>query len=466
MTIVRSVAAARRVQRAALLILAVLVLPASASAHTLLSEMLLKVLLSDIVLAPPQGPFQSHEAHFRPVLNPGEVAAGFEINQLEVPLAINSIIAAQLSTIPLGSSSGGFSYTFDPELGTFSRQSRTFGSAFVERALTAGRGRWNAGFNYQRATYDSLEGLDLQNGDIAVYLVHQDCCGAVNQPGSPPSPFFEGDVIENRLSLDLTSSTFSAYLTYGITDRLDVGLVVPFVTIDMQATVQARVMRLATAENPNIHQFEGGAVEETFTDGSRAQGLGDILLRGKFRFLDAAGGGLAAATDIRLPTGDSEQLLGTGGAQVKIALIGSMEEGAFSPHVNLGYTFSGGGGTDPLSVTPNVPDEFSYAAGFDTALHQRVTLSVDILGRNLRDLGRLVPTGRQFPFVTQGGSFGTATFEEFTRRPGNLNLLVGAVGVRFNPRGNLLIGAEVLLPMSDNGLRDNLTPVIGIDYSF
>ena len=131
----------RLVVRCVVLTAWLLLLPAPAAAHTLLSEMLLKILLSDIVLAPPQGPFQSHEAHFRPITGPGEVAAGFEINQLEVPLAINSIMAAQLATIPLGSSSGGFSYTFDPALGTFSRESSTFGSAFVERALTAGRGR-------------------------------------------------------------------------------------------------------------------------------------------------------------------------------------------------------------------------------------------------------------------------------------------------------------------------------------
>lgn len=449
-----------------LVVVVLLIAPAPAAAHTLLSEILLKILLSDIVLAPPEGPFSSHEAHFQPILRPGEVAAGFEINQLEVPLAINSIMAAQLATIPLGSSSGGFSYTFDSALGTFSRQSSTFGSAFVERALTAGRGRWNAGVNFQRATYDSLEGLDLANGDIAVYLVHQDCCGATNQPGVPPNPFFEGDVIENRLSLDLTSSTFSAFLNYGVTDRFDLGLVVPFVTINMRASVDARVIRLATVDNAGIHQFEGGATERTFTENGRAQGLGDILLRGKYRFLDSPGGGIAVSVDYRVPTGDAEQLLGTGGSQVKLALIGSMAQGPFSPHVNMGYTFSSGGGSDSLSVTPNVPDEFSYAVGFDAAVHGRLTFSADVLGRNLRDLGRLVPTRRQFPFVTAANAFGTATFEEFTRRPGDLNLLVAAAGIRYNPRGNLLISAQMLVPITESGLRDRITPVIGIDYSF
>lgn len=440
--------------------------PAPAAAHTLVSELLLKALLSDVVLAPPTGPFASHEAHFKPVLGPGEVAPGFELNQFEIPLAINSVIASQLSTVPLGSSSGGFAYTFDPALGTFSRQSSTFGSAFAERALTAGRGRWNLGFNVQRATYDSLEGQRLRDGDIRVYLVHQDCCGAANSPGTPPDPFFEGDLVGNRLSLDLSSSTFSAFMNYGVTDRLDVGAVIPVVTIDMHVSVTSRIIRLATDSIPGIHSFPDGSSERTNTESARAQGLGDILLRGKYRLFDAAGGGIAAGIDLRLPTGDSAQLLGAGGFQTKLSFIGSMAAGPFSPHVNVGYTVSGEADPDPLSVAPRRPDEFSYAAGFDTAIGPAVTFSADLLGRSLRDLGRLVPVTRQFPFTTPAGAFGVSAFEEFTRRPGDLTTVVGAAGVRFNPVGSLLISAQFLVPISKAGLTDKVTPVLGLDYSF
>src|SRR5262245_48510499 len=272
---------------------AVCLAPVPAHAHTLLSELLLKILLSDIVLAPPTAPgFQSHEAHFQPVVG-GDLASGFQVNQLEVPLAINSVIAAQLATIPLGSSSGGFSYTFDPALGTFSRESSTFGSAWVERALTAGRGRWNLGFNFQHATYDTLEGKDLSGGNVAVYLVHQDCCTPENQAGTPPAPFFEGDIIRNQLSLKLTSSTFTLYANYGFTDRLDLGIVVPFVTTRMEASAHATVLKLATADVPGIHNFPGGAADETIHDSASAQGVGDILLRSMYRFFDGAACGLA-----------------------------------------------------------------------------------------------------------------------------------------------------------------------------
>ena len=322
------------------------------------------------------------------------------------------------------------------------------------------------GFNFQRATYDTLEGANLESGDVKVYLVHQDCCNPTNTEGAPPAPFFEGDIIENRLSLDLTSSTFSAYINYGFTDDLDVGVVVPVVTIRMNASTKATVLHLATADVPGIHMFTNGQSQETINESSSAQGLGDILLRTRYRFFKAAGGGLAAGLDLHLPTGDSEQLLGTGGTQLKATLIGSMAQGPFSPHVNVSYTFSRGTEATLLSVSPEVPDEFSYAAGFDASVSSRTTVSFDVTGRTLRELGRLVPVARQFPFVTQGGVFGTATFEEFARRPGDLSLVGGVAGVRFNPRGNFLISAEVLVPFTQNGLRDKITPVIGVDYSF
>ena len=449
-----------------LLALVVCLAPRPAAAHTLLSELLLKALLSDRVLAPPTGPFASHEAHFQPILRPGEVAPGFAVNQLEIPLAINSIIAAQLSSIPLGSSSGGFAYTFDPALGTFSRQSSTFGSAFAERALTAGKNRWNAGFNFQRSSYDTLEGLDLRNGDMRVYLVHQDCCGAENEPNAPPTPFFEGDLVGNSMSMKLVSSTFSAFMNYGLTDRLDVGVMVPVVSVSMDLDVTARIHRIATGETSTIHSFADGASESRSSESAKAQGIGDVLLRSKFRFFGGAGGGLAAGLDVRLPTGDADQLLGSGGAQTKVALIGSMAAGGFSPHANVSYTFSSGRDSAPLSVNPERPDEIGYAIGFDTALTDHLTFSADVLGRTLRDFGRLVPVQRQFPFTRQDGTFGLASFEEFTRRPGDLNLTVGAAGIRYNLRGNLLFSAQVLVPITKAGLRDAVTPVFGLDYSF
>src|SRR5688500_5964223 len=53
-----------------------------------------------------------------PVIDVDELLESLR-NQLEVPFVMNSLIGAQVSSFPLGSSAGGFSWTFDPALGSF-----------------------------------------------------------------------------------------------------------------------------------------------------------------------------------------------------------------------------------------------------------------------------------------------------------------------------------------------------------
>jgi hypothetical protein len=193
-----------------------------------------------------------------------------------------------------------------------------------------------------------------------------------------------------------------------------------------------------------------------------------VLLRTKYRFITFPGGGLAGAVDVRLPTGDTENLLGAG-AQTKVFLVASGGTGWFAPHVNIGYTFASGevgttgllaelGGSEPI------PDEFNYAAGVEFVAHPRLTIVGDVVGRTLRDSGRLEIVGKPFEF--QGVTVQTATFDEFDLRPGSLNLALGALGFKFNVVGDLLVSANVLFPLTDAGLRSRLTTVFGLDYAF
>ena len=101
------------------------------------------------------------------------------------------------------------------------------------------------------ARHDTLEGKNLLNGDLRVYLVHQDCRGQRNTAGTPPDPFFE-ETIGNELSMKITSSTFSAFMNYGVTDSIDVGVLVPVVTMAMNVDVIARIIPLSTGESTGI----------------------------------------------------------------------------------------------------------------------------------------------------------------------------------------------------------------------
>jgi hypothetical protein len=60
----------------------------------------------------------------------------------------------------------------------------------------------------------------------------------------------------------------------------------------------------------------------------------------------------------------------------------------------------------------------------------------------------------------------TAEFDEFDPRPGNLSLMLGTAGFKFNPAGNWIVSASLLFPLTDAGLRSRVTTVVGLDYAF
>ncbi|MBA2305491.1 MAG: transporter, partial [Acidobacteria bacterium] len=365
----------------AIILLLPRVLLAQAPERPQLSQILPNLFGNTIVLTPTGTPeFPNHSAHFKPALD-----------QLQTPHQFNEQIVTLLATVPTGSSSGGFTYTFNPTLGSFSRSSESFGPVYAERALTIGRERGSLGVGYQRSTYDTFEGKKLRQREIVFHIQHTDCCGRVQDgvqvgDGSRFNPAFEGDIIEAALALRLTTDTVVVFGTYGLTDRLDLGVAVPIVRIDVDASVRARIERLSTAANPTTHLFDGEDPDERmFTSRGTASGLGDIVVRAKYNFLRRWGGGLAAAMDVRTPTGDESNLLGTGGVQTKVYGIASVALGRFSPHLNAGYTVSTRGALAGVELK----DEWNYAAGFDLAVSSRLTLVTDVLGRSILDGGRL-----------------------------------------------------------------------------
>jgi len=486
-----------------------------------LASLLPRLLSSSVTMRSSSGavPGNPHEAHFLP-------AAAQEA----APYALNKAIVTQLSTFPLGSSSGGFTYQSDAS-GIPQRSSGNFGPAFTERALTIGKGKFSAGFNVQRVSFDRFEGNRLDSGDIRFSMQHNNCCPgqSVSTGAGGPAPlqpttdsvlWFEGDLVTVQLEeLKIETTTTSLFADYGITDRLDVGVVVPIVSVDLRARMFARIDRVATGDtNPQIHSFKDAAgnllSEKRVVDQGSKTGLGDVLVRSKLGVVAAKGGGLAAGLELRLPTGDDKNLLGSGAFQAKASLIYSGEIGAFAPRASVGYTVSSGSlnsdvarftlgenveapsavpgvynNFTPLadtatSVDLSVPDEVNYTAGFSVAVTPRLTLNFDVLGRSLRDQERFQDRDKAFPYRRRGvgnDSLGraqgdppndqpplTATRRVFDLTPerGNVNLLLAVGGFKLNIARTLLLTGNVLVPITDSGLRAKVAPVIGLDYAF
>lgn len=403
-----------------------------------------------------------HAAHF---VSQPEATATIQL--------LNQGIATQLATLPLGSSSGGFTYTFNPSLGIYDRSAETFGPLFAERAITAGKGKVNVGFNYLHSQYDEFEGIDLRGGQFLVNLIHSD----INHDGTTTDLWFEGDYITANYHINLKSQTFAFFANYGVTDNIDVGVAVPVTKLQMDVAIDEQIHDVATHGDPFIsHTFDPNCDVSVDPNScmtrvnhhvdylsDSASGIGDVILRTKVGIRSGKNGAMAAGVDLRLPTGDEKNLLGAGATQTKLYLIFSGPATKFSPHANIGYTFVSG--SSP--AIGDVANEMDYTAGFDAALHRRLSVNVDLLGRTLFGVNRLVEQQHEFVFTEGNGGPVKSTFgPEFVAQQGDLSQLLGAAGIKWNVAGNLLLNVNGLFALGNQGLQDHFTGVFGIDYSF
>jgi hypothetical protein len=438
-----------RVRRGVLAV-ALLLAPGLARAQAFnLRDLLLDFFRQGITLAePPAGSgFPSHAHHFV-----GDASL--------VPLEqLNDQLAIQLSNFPLASSAGGFSYQLDPSLGVFTRVTDSFGPIYTERADTIGKGKLAFALNFSHFAFDKIDDLKLREGGVKIVLTHQDL---------PPSPcclrpFFEGDVIQTTTLLKIQTNITAFTLTYGVNDRFDIGAAIPIVEVKIDAQTDATINKLATGGNPNtvnIHRFPSGEDSETVSQSGSASGVGDIVLRAKYRLTSDPRMGFAVGMDARLPTGNELDLLGTGATQIRGYMIGSAHLGTFSPHINAGYAWS----------NHDVPDVIDYAAGFDWALSPRLTFIVDALGRTFRDTRvlRVVDTTFQYNtnIATDPVDLHTATLKQLVATEQDSTSFLGSVGLKVNPVGNLLLTVNGLFSINGRGLQAKFSPLVGLDYSF
>jgi hypothetical protein len=391
-------------------------------------------LIVDSLAVLPTG--QTHSAHFN---------SAFQAEFTQFGVALTS----QLASVPLPSPASGFTYEFDSALGVFERTSQSFGPILAERAETIGGGRFTFGFTFQNFTFDTIEGLDVDN--VPAVFTHD---SAELRGGRE-------DLVTTVNSIDARVNQFTAFISYGLTDRFDLSLAIPVVSTDLTVVSAATVRRIGTVD-PLVHIFrevdDNVGDQRTFTAFGSATGLGDLTLRLKGRL----GGSIAMGLDVRVPTGDEENLLGVGAAGIRPFVVFSRSSRAFSPHINLGYLWNGSSvlaGNPATGETADLPDQATYVVGADFGVSQRFTFVLDVIGNYLIDAPRL----QQSTFTALDGR---STFPTIHFANESYNLLSGAVGFKLNVVESLLVDVNLLFNLDNNGLRDKITPLVGFEYAF
>lgn len=365
----------------------------------------------------------------------------------------STALVSQLVSLPLPSPASGFTYQFDASLGVFQRTTQSFGPILADRAETIGARRVSVGFAFQRFTFDTVEGLDLNQ--VPVVFTHDNA-------------FLRGgreDVVATTNAIEASVIQATTFVTLGITDRFDVSLAMPVVKNSLKVVSDATIHRLGTT-NPLTHFFRQSngdiGVRRIFTAVGSATGLGDLMVRVKHTVHKGASNGLAVGLDVRIPTGDEMNLLGSGTAGLQPFGIWSATYQKVSPHLNASYKWNGSSvlaGNPALGESADFPDQVGYAAGADVSVNQRVTVAFDLLGVYVIDAERL----RRESFQALDGR---SVFPNIVFTRDSLNSLSGAVGLKASLFQRLLLDVNVLLKLDQNGLRDKVTPLIGIEYAF
>jgi hypothetical protein len=331
---------------------------------------------------------------------------------------IGRALRASLATLPAPSTSAAFLYRLNPELGTLERVTQTFGPSFVERAQTAGRNQVSVGLAFQYLRFDSLDGKNLRDGSLVT---------TANKFSDEATPF-DAD----RLTLNIDANVATLYGSVGITDRLDVSVLVPMVSLQVSGS--------------RLDNYRGQTFMQA-TASSHAVGLADLIVRSKYALYNDGGAGVAAAVDLRLPTGREVDLLGAGSVATKFSGIGSLERGRLSASGNAGVTVGG------------LATELDYDGAVAIAATPRVTIASEVLGRWIDGPGRVVEIATPHPTLA-----GVQTIR-LTPDASPLNVVTLVPGVKWNLSDTWVLAANVTIPLTSSGLTARFTPFIGLDYA-
>jgi hypothetical protein len=399
---------------------------------------------------------------------------------------LSTAIATQLAVLPIISPSSGFTYRYDSESGAFVRTTTSFGPIYAERAETIGRGKVSFGTSYQRFRFSSIDGIDLHK--VPAVFSHIKDSG----PGGAPETY-ESDVIQTTNNINLNIDSTTVYGTVGLTDRIDVSVAVPIVSVRMGVESGATIIRVSgptfTLPNgtfPNPHQFtaDPNSLTNSYSSNGSSSGIGDVTFRVKANVLRGRSLGMALGMDTRTPSGNARELLGSGAPGIKPFAVVSSVGRHFSPHINLGYQWNGKSalagdltgttvfedakGTTMIQNGPaikhNLPSQLFYTVGAEIGATKGLTIAIDYLGQTLLNTPRVFRDSVTTDNIP--GGTGALTLPTISGGKDNAVLSSASAGIKYNLFGNLLLTSNILFRLDNKGLRQDVMPLIALSYAF
>lgn len=355
-----------------------------------------------------------------------------------------SAIAASLGQIPFTAANSG-TVLVGFQAGAPIFESVSGGPILGERAQTLGKGSYFVGINASGINLSTIRGVDLD--DLTFRFPHQNV-----QDAALGSPIFEHDVIDVASEVQLNFLAVALTAAVGLTDRVDIGVLVPFVRASMTGS------SLAIIDNPfgqttGAHRFDDGSpfTSRASTEGE-ASGIGDIGVRLKANLHQTTSFGVGATVDARLPVGDEANFLGTGGTSVRVLGVVSGRVNDWAPHLNAGVA---------IRTAEMQTNSIQAIFGFDRLVSENFTLVGEIATDLQLGSPSLVPPEPitfTAPSVLQ---------LESTNVPDQADHLVDAsIGAKLQTGDGMRLVANVLIPLLEGGVRPTAMWTVGLERIF
>lgn len=357
---------------------------------------------------------------------------------------LTDAIGLNVSNVPVSAASGGATFVFRDGLPV--KTSESSGPIYGERAQTLGRGRLLIGADVTGMRFSTLRGIPLS--DIELNFTHED----VGLPGLGDSPY-ENDIMQVHTSLDVHLLETSVFLTYGLSDRIDVGFVVPLAHVSVNGTSNAQIIPFGT---PAKHYFAGTPDNPVLSAQSIASGsttgIGDVSLRAKVNLNESPRSSFSLFGDVHLPTGKADDFLGSGHWAFRGLGVFSARFGDFTPHVNGGvYYRSGDVQNSSLLAT----------AGFDDLMSPWATLAFDVISDWQLGASHLtIP-----PQVTINLPY-VRTVSPTNIPDGRDNVVNASIGLKLRMDSGATGVVNLILPVNHGGLRPNAIWTFGLERNF
>jgi hypothetical protein len=373
-----------------------------------------------------------------------------QANQLSQ--ALNSAIAAQVSQLPLTSSSAGTVVVYKSGVPiTYDN----LGPILTDRARTVGRHHLFLSFSASQFLFTNLDGLQINKLPFSYLAVSQD----------QKTNIYTTEQLNVHFKID----QYIAIATYGINNKLDVSIILPIERVSIgAATSNTNEYLVVNATNIGSGPFPVGP---GYSPGT-ASGIGDITFNAKYVVKALERITFTAGLNVRTPTGDDRNYLGSGAWGVNPYGVFSYLA-KVSPHVRMGYEWNTDTELNPnLTRSGNLalPGGLQYDIGADYAFKKYLTFAGDLMGDQYQNASRLVLSLPSITYLlgppNPPDTKMTVTLPTVTSVTSTYWINDISAGFKWRPYRTLIFSGNTLFQLNNVGMRSRPAPLLGVSYQF